>query len=120
LPRIAREELREENRREDAKWLLQFCRDISCLSQWKHVIFLCLLTVYELHILYCFVEGLLSFRLLSRNVKVKIYRTIILPVVLYGYESWSLTLREEHKLRVFENRVLRRILAPKRYEVTGE
>jgi hypothetical protein len=46
---------------------------------------------------------------MSRNVKVKIYKTIILPVVLYGCETWSLTLREEHKLRVFENRVLRRI-----------
>jgi hypothetical protein len=57
---------------------------------------------------------------LSRNVKVKIYRTIILPVVLYGCETWSLTLREEHRLRVFENRVLRRIFGPKRDEVTGE
>jgi hypothetical protein len=58
--------------------------------------------------------------LLSRNVKVKIYKTIILPVVLYGCETWSLTLREEHRLRVFENRVLRRIFVPKRDEVTGE
>jgi hypothetical protein len=49
-----------------------------------------------------------------------IYKTIILPVVLYGCETWSLTLREEHKLRVFENRVLRRIFGPKRDEVTGE
>jgi hypothetical protein len=47
--------------------------------------------------------------LLSRNVKVKIYKTLILSVVLYGCENWSLTLREEHRLRVFENRVLRRI-----------
>jgi hypothetical protein len=62
----------------------------------------------------------LSSRLLSRNVKVKIYKTIILPVVLYGCEIWSLTLREEHRLRVFENRVLRRIFGPKRDEVTGE
>jgi hypothetical protein len=53
-------------------------------------------------------------------VKVKIYKTIILPVVLYGCETWSLTLREEHKLRVFENRVLRRIFGPKRDEVMGE
>ena len=52
--------------------------------------------------------------LLSKNVKIKIYRTIILPVVLYGCETWSLTLREEHRLRVFENRVLRRIFKPKR------
>jgi hypothetical protein len=62
----------------------------------------------------------LSSRLLSRNVKVKIYKPIILPRVLYGCETWSLTLREEHRLRVFENRVLRRILEPKRDEVTGE
>jgi hypothetical protein len=65
-------------------------------------------------------SSLLSFRLLSRNVKVKIYKTIILPVVLYGYETWSLTLREEHRLMVFENMVLRRIFGPKRDEVTGE
>jgi glycerol-3-phosphate O-acyltransferase len=49
------------------------------------------------------VQSLLSSRLLSRKVKVKIYKTIILPVVLYGCETWSLTLREEHRLRVFEN-----------------
>jgi hypothetical protein len=48
------------------------------------------------------------------------YKTIILPVVLYGCETWSLTLKEEHRLRVFENRVLRRIFGPKRDEVTGE
>jgi hypothetical protein len=58
--------------------------------------------------------------LLSRKVKVKIYKTIILPVVLYGCETWYLTLREENRLRVFENMVLRRILGPKRDEVTGE
>jgi hypothetical protein len=58
--------------------------------------------------------------LLFRSVKIKIYRTIILPVVLYGCESWSLTLREECRLRVFENKVLRRIFGPKRDEVTGE
>jgi hypothetical protein len=57
--------------------------------------------------------------LLSRKVKVEIYKTIILPVVLYGCETWSLTLREEHRLRVFENRVLRRIFGRKRDEVTG-
>jgi hypothetical protein len=62
----------------------------------------------------------LSSRLLSRNVKVKIYKTIILPVILYGCETWSLTLREEHRLKVFENRVLRRIFGPKRDEVMGE
>jgi hypothetical protein len=58
--------------------------------------------------------------LLSRNLKIRIYETIILPVVLYGCETWSLTLREECRLRVFENRVLRRIFGPKRDEVTGE
>jgi hypothetical protein len=66
------------------------------------------------------VQCLLSSRLLSRNVKVKIYKTLILPVVLYWCETWSLTLREEHRLRVFENKVLRRIFVPKRDEVTGE
>ena len=58
--------------------------------------------------------------LLSKNLKIKIYRTIILPVVLYGCEIWSLTLREEHRLRVFENRVLRRIFGPKKDGVTEE
>jgi hypothetical protein len=66
------------------------------------------------------VQGLLFLRLLSRNVNVKIYKTIILPVFLYGCETWSLTLREEHRLRVFENNVLRRIFGQKRDEVTGE
>jgi hypothetical protein len=60
------------------------------------------------------VQGILSSRLLSRNVKVKMYKTVSLPVILYGCETWSLTLREEHRLRVFENRVLRRIFVPKR------
>ena len=54
------------------------------------------------------------------QVKIKIYRTIIFPVVLYWCETWSLTLREERRLRVFENRVLRRVFGPKRDEVTGE
>jgi hypothetical protein len=58
--------------------------------------------------------------LLSKNLKLKIYRSIILPFVLYGYETWSLTLREERRLRLFENRVLRRVFGPKRDEVTGE
>jgi hypothetical protein len=66
------------------------------------------------------VQKLLSSRLLSRNTKVRVYRTIILPVVLYGCETWSLTLREEQRLRVFENRVLRTIAGPKRDEATGE
>jgi len=58
--------------------------------------------------------------LLSKNLKIKIYRTIILPVVLYWCETWSLTLQEERKLGVFENMVLRRIFGPRRDEVTGE
>jgi hypothetical protein len=66
------------------------------------------------------VQILSSSRLLSKNLKIRIYKTLILPVVLYGCETWSLTLREEHRLRVFENRVLRRIFRPKRDEVTGE
>jgi len=66
------------------------------------------------------VQNLLSSRLLSKNLKIKIYRTIILPVVLDGRETWSLTLREERKLRVSENMVLRRIFGPRRDEVTGE
>ena len=62
----------------------------------------------------------LSTSLLSKNLKIEVYRTIILPVVLYGCETWSLTLREEHRLRVFESRVLRKIFGPKRDGVTGE
>ena len=65
-------------------------------------------------------QDLLSSSLLSKNIKIKIYRTIILPVALYGCETWSLTLTEERRLRVFENRVLRRVFGPKRDEVTGE
>jgi hypothetical protein len=66
------------------------------------------------------VQSLLSCPLLPRNLKVKIYKTVILPIVLYGCETCSLTLREEHRLRVFENRVLRRIFGPKRDEAMGE
>jgi hypothetical protein len=66
------------------------------------------------------VQGLLSSSLLPRNLKVKIYKTAILPLVLYGCETWSLTLREGHRLRVFENWILRRIFGPKRDEVSGQ
>jgi hypothetical protein len=66
------------------------------------------------------VHSLLASRLLPRNLKDKTYKTVVPPVVLYGCETWSLTLREEHRLRVFENRVLRSIFGPKRDEVTGE
>jgi hypothetical protein len=62
----------------------------------------------------------LSSRLLSKDTEIRVYRTVILPVVLYGCETWSLTLREEQRLRVFENRVLRRIFGRKRDGVTGE
>ena len=65
-------------------------------------------------------QYLLSSRLLSKNLKIKIYRTIILPAVFYRCETWSLTLREERKLRVFENMVLRGIFGPRRDEVMGE
>ena len=65
-------------------------------------------------------QNLLSSSLLSKKLKIKIYRNIILPVVLYGCETWSMTLREERRLRMFENRVLRRVFGPKRDEVTGE
>jgi len=69
---------------------------------------------------YYSVQNLLSSSLLSKKLKIKIYRTIIMPVVLYGYGNWSLTLREERRLRVFENRVLRTVFEPKRDEVTRE
>jgi len=66
------------------------------------------------------VQNRLSSRLLSKNLKIKIHRIIILPIVLYGCETWSLTLQEERKLRVFKNLVLRRLFRPRRDEVTGE
>ncbi|KAJ4452284.1 hypothetical protein ANN_03803 [Periplaneta americana] len=65
-------------------------------------------------------EKHLSSSLLSKNLKVRIYKTVILPVVLYGCETWTLTLREVQRLRVFENKVLRKIFEAKRDEVTGE
>ena len=70
----------------------------------------------------CFysVQKLLTSRLISRKLKLKIYRTVILPVILYCCKSWSTTLADEHKLRVFENRVLGKIYGPKRDEMTGE
>ena len=71
---------------------------------------------YEFYIIDHYVTAHAS-SLLSKKLKIKIYRTIILPVVQYGCETWSLTLREERRLRVFENRVLRRVIGPKRDEV---
>ena len=65
-------------------------------------------------------QNLLSSSLLPTNLKVKIYRTVIMPVVLYGCKTWSLTLREKRRLRLFENRVLRRIFGPKKGEGTRE
>ena len=73
----------------------------------------------RLNACYYSVQNLLSSSLLSKNLKIKIYRTIILPVVLYGCETWSLTLREECRLRVLENRVLRKILGLRRDGVMG-
>jgi hypothetical protein len=66
------------------------------------------------------VQNVLSSSLLSKNTTIKEYGIIILPVVLYGCETWSLTLRKERRLRVFENRVLRKVCGPKRDEGTGE
>ena len=66
------------------------------------------------------VQNLLSSSFLSKNLKIKIHRTIILPFVLYGCETWSPTLREERRLRAFDKRVLRRIFWPKRNEATKE
>ncbi|KAJ4446228.1 hypothetical protein ANN_12922 [Periplaneta americana] len=69
---------------------------------------------------YYSIEKVLSSSLLSKNLKVRIYKTVVLPVVLYGCETWTLTLRAEHRLRVFKNKVLRKIFGSKRDEVTGE
>ena len=60
----------------------------------------------------------MSSNLLTKNTKIKVYRNVILPVVLYGCDTWSLMLREERTVRMFENRLLRRIFGPKRDEVT--
>ena len=65
-------------------------------------------------------RNLLSSSLLSKNLNIEIYRTIILPVVLCGGETWSLTLREDRRLRVFDNRVVRRTFVPKRDDVASE
>ncbi|KAJ4447311.1 hypothetical protein ANN_09315 [Periplaneta americana] len=69
---------------------------------------------------YYLVLKLLSSSLLSKNLKVRIYETVILPVLLYGCETWTPTLKEEHTLRVFENKVLRKIFGANRDDVTGE
>ena len=66
------------------------------------------------------VQNLLSSSLLSKHFKIKIYRTKLLPAIVYGCETWSITLMEERRLRVFENGLLRRIFGPKSDKVTGE
>ena len=66
------------------------------------------------------VQNILASSLLSRNIKIKIYRTVILSVVLYGCGTWKLILKEGRRLRVYENRMLRRMFGPKRDEATGE
>jgi hypothetical protein len=66
------------------------------------------------------VQNILYFHLLSKNIKIGVYETIIWPAILYGYETWSVTLGDEHRLRVFENRVLRRIFGTWREEGTGD
>jgi hypothetical protein len=71
------------------------------------------------NVCYYSVQKLLSSHLLSKDLKIRIHKTIILPMVLYGRETWSLTLSEEHKLRVLLNMVLKRIFGPKRVEVSG-
>ena len=72
------------------------------------------------YVCYYSLEKILSSRLLSKKLKVKTYKTIILPVVLYSCETCSLTLREEQRLMVFENKVLRKIFGAKRDEITGK
>jgi hypothetical protein len=66
------------------------------------------------------VQSILTSRLLSKNLKIKVYKTIVLPVISYGRETWSLMLREEHRQKVFENRVLRGIFRLKREEMVGD
>jgi hypothetical protein len=77
-------------------------------------------SLYSGNACYHSVHNVLSSRLLSKNLKIRIYKTIILPVDLYGCETLSLTLREEHRLRMFEKRVLTNIFGPKRDVVMGE
>jgi len=78
---------------------------------WKH---------FKFYALYLYGTESFVFQFAIKKLKIKIYRIIILPIVLYRCETWSLMLREERRLRVFENRVLRRVFGPKRDEVTGE
>ena len=101
--------------------MLEFARSRKFSSFHNFGILHVLLCVYFCYYAsYHSAQNLLSPRLLSKNLKIKVYRTIILPVVWYGCETSSLTLREERKLKVFENMVLERIFGPRRDEVTGE
>ena len=86
------------------------------IQAWPYNRFNIHISVLQGNSCYYSVQTLLSSRLLFKNLKIKIYKTIILPVVLYGCETRSLTLREESRLRVFENRIQRRIFGPKREE----
>ena len=95
--------------------LVSSCSGIQCFSAFY------LLSIFLLgNAYYHSVQNLLSSSLLSKHLKIKTYRIIILPVLLYGCETWSLTLREERRLEVSENRVLRRVFGPRRDKVTGE
>ena len=76
--------------------------------------------LHQIHFSLVWLCSCFSSSLLSKNLEIEIHRTIILPVVLYGCETWSLTLREERRLRVFENRMLRRVFGPKGDEVRRE
>jgi hypothetical protein len=71
------------------------------------------------YVCYHYLQNLLSSSLLSKTVNIRIYKSIVLPVVLYGCETWPPTLREKHRLTVFENRMLRIIVRPKRDEMMG-
>ena len=77
-------------------------------------------TLKSMNTCYHLVLNVVPYNLLSKNIKINIYRTIILPVVLYECETWSLTLREESGVMVLENRVLRRIYVSKRNKIKGE
>ena len=104
-------------------WINRFCLIITVTIKYCYCLLLPLYRVFtiiylkeQIEVRKCYhsVQNLLSSRLLSKNLKIKICRTITLSVVLYGCETWSLSLRDERKLRVFENMVLRRIFGPRR------
>jgi hypothetical protein len=94
-------------------------RSLQSSSVYVHVVLYGLIVIVNFFFV-CFDAECFVFQSAIKKLKIKIHRTIILPLVFYGCETWSLTLREERRLRVFENRMLRRIFGPKRDEVTGE